>query len=129
MDSPKATLEVEDMQHAHQRRAGRCDLQVPVEIENGKATRLALTEDIGVGGLFVATSSPGRVGEEISLWFKLPGHRIALFVDAEIRWVRENAAPGLRHGARGMGLRFVNPSFYVAEAIQDFLRQPGSSGV
>lgn len=117
------------MQDVHRRRAGRSDLQVPLQIKRGGETHVALTENIGVGGLFVATSNPGRVGEEISVWFKLPGNRIVLFVDAEIRWVRESAVPSLRHGARGMGLRFVTPSLYVAVSIQEFLREAGAAGV
>lgn len=109
------------------RRAGRCDLQVPIQIATEGAHHFGLTENICTGGLFVATSNPGRVGDHILLALRLPGSPQLVAVSAEIRWVRASANPSLRHGARGMGVRFVNLSLDAAAMVQEFLRQSSST--
>ncbi len=89
---------------------------------------MALTENIGTGGLFVATSRPGRVGDQISLIFRLPNGNTPIFVDGEVRWVRTNPLPDARHGARGMGVRFTALSLSVRATIQEFLRRSNPKG-
>jgi uncharacterized protein (TIGR02266 family) len=109
------------------RRAGRCDLQVPIQIETEGASQFGLTENICTGGLFIATGNPGRVGDQIVLKLRLPGTRELVSVDGEIRWVRSTADISLRHGARGMGVRFVNIPLDAAATVQEFLRQSSST--
>lgn len=104
------------------RRGSRCDLQVPIEIDGRGDTRMALTENISTGGLFVATSRPERVGDRISLVFRLPNGGLPVFVDGEVRWVRTSPLPDARHGARGMGIRFTTLPLSVVATIQEFLR-------
>jgi uncharacterized protein (TIGR02266 family) len=89
---------------------------------------MALTENLGTGGLFVATSSPERVGDRITLTFRLPNDRSPIFVDGEVRWVRTRPLPQIRHGARGMGIRFTSLSLSAAATIQEFVRRSGPTG-
>ena len=109
------------------KRAGRCTLQVPIQIETEGASHFALTENICTGGLFVATSHPGQVGSQILLKFRLPRNRRVVCVDAEIRWVRTTPRASLRHGARGMGVQFRNVSLDAGTSVQEFLRTSSST--
>jgi uncharacterized protein (TIGR02266 family) len=109
------------------KRAGRCALQVPIQIEAQGASHFALTENICTGGLFVATSRPGRVGDQILLKFRLPRNRRLVSVDGEIRWIRTTPSASLRHGACGMGVRFHNMSLEAAASVQEFLRRSSST--
>ena len=84
---------------------------------------MALTENIGAGGLFVATNKPAQVGDRVSLIFRVPNGNTPIFVDGEVRWVRTSPLPDARHGARGMGIRFTNLSLSVSATIQEFLRR------
>jgi uncharacterized protein (TIGR02266 family) len=108
------------------RRSGRCDLQVPIQIGDNLEPQIALTENIGTGGLFIATSSPGRIGERVSLKFRLPNATGLISVDGEIRWVRTSAVIA-NHGALGMGVRFTKLPLAVAATIQEFLREASST--
>ena len=60
----------------------------------------AHTKNIGVGGAFVVTSSPPKVGTHVRLWIEMPNTGSSLEVRAEIRWL--SAAPD-----PGMGVRFA----------------------
>ncbi len=99
----------------------RCDLQVPVQIAWEDDARMALTENISAGGLFAATSNPGRVGDRVLLKFTLPNVHRWLVVSGEVRWVRVNAVIGVRHGARGMGVRFTSVPLAVATLVREFI--------
>ena len=109
------------------KRAGRCALQVPIQIDAEGASHFALTENICTGGLFVATSHPGRVGDQILLKFRLPRNRRLVSVDAEIRWVRTTPSASARHGARGMGVRFRDISLDAGASVQEFLRRSSAT--
>ena len=106
-------------------RDNRSDFQVPVQVDGQDESRMALTENISTGGLFVATSRPERVGDRVSLVFRLPNGGAPIFVDGEVRWARTNPLPEARHGARGMGIRFTNLPLSAAARIQEFLRKSG----
>jgi Tfp pilus assembly protein PilZ len=81
----------------------------------------ALTENISLGGLFAATASPGQVGDQVQLRFRLPTIGRWLEVDAEIRWTRPDPDEDSRHGARGMGLMFTQVPFLVSTLVRDFI--------
>jgi uncharacterized protein (TIGR02266 family) len=105
------------------RRSGRCEFQAPIQIDGPDGTTIALTENIGPGGLFVATSNPSRVGDRLSLIFRMWHGDTPIVVDGEVRWVRTSPLPGARGGARGMGIRFTNLSLSASATIQEFLRR------
>lgn len=77
-----------------------------------------------MGGLFVATSRPERIGEALYLIFRLPNVG-PIFVYGEVRWVRMSPLPELRHGARGMGVQFTSLSLSVAATIREFVQSSG----
>jgi uncharacterized protein (TIGR02266 family) len=103
----------------------RCDLQVPVTLGASGEARLALTENISAGGVFVATSVPGLVGDRLVLSFRLPNAERAISVDGEVRWIRTTPSAQVRHGARGMGLQFTTVSFAAAALVRAFLENRG----
>ena len=81
-------------------------------------------ENIGRGGLFVATSRPERVADRISPIFRLPTGGLPIVAEGEVCWVRTSPLPDARHGALGMGIRFTKLSLsVVAATIQEFLRR------
>ncbi|SRR5579871_570935 len=99
----------------------RCDLQVPVQIAWADDSKMALTENISQGGLFAATSNPGRVGDRVVLRFRLPDVHRWLVVQGEVRWIRANPVADVRHGARGMGIMLTSVSAAVAALVREFV--------
>jgi uncharacterized protein (TIGR02266 family) len=99
----------------------RYEIQVPVGMAWKGDSRIGLTENISVGGLFAATTRPGRVGDQVQLRLKFAGVGKWLEVSAEIRWVRRDPEPGLRHGARGMGLMFTHVPSTVATLVRELI--------
>jgi uncharacterized protein (TIGR02266 family) len=62
----------------------------------------AHTKNIGIGGAFIVTSSPPKVGTQLRLLIEVPSGSDAIEVRAEVRWhAAENAQE------RGMGVRFA----------------------
>jgi uncharacterized protein (TIGR02266 family) len=102
-------------------RARRCQLSVPIDMEDKRGWQRGLTQNLGVGGIFVASEHPGRPGDLIVLRFALPGLAEPLLVEAEVCWIRK---PGQSRqlGGPGMGLKFANLSSQAASAIDGFLR-------
>lgn len=47
----------------------RCDVAVPIEVESNTGSYRAITQNIGIGGVFVATAQLGNVGELVTLRF------------------------------------------------------------
>jgi len=73
------------------------------------------TRDVSEGGLFLATSTPLKVGDELGLCFRLPYQTRDLEVTGRV--MREvPAAP-----SRGFGIAFVDPSPEVVDAISRFI--------
>jgi Tfp pilus assembly protein PilZ len=106
------------MEYSKTRREVRCDLQMPVSIA---WKGLALTENISAGGLFAATTRYGHIGDQVHLRLRLPNLERWVDVSAEIRWVRTDPNPSVRHGARGMGLMFTQVPFWVAALVRQVI--------
>jgi len=102
-------------------RARRWEFSVPIDVEDDLGRHRGLTQNLGVGGIFVATGQPGRPGDRVTLRFALPGLSEPLLVEAEVRWIRE---PGQskQPGGPGMGLKFAKLSMHAAATIDAFLR-------
>ena len=68
----------------------------------------AHTKNIGVGGAFIVTAQPAKVGSFVRLVVDVPadqpGGGMPIEVRAEVRWVVAEASPA--HEA-GMGVRFT----------------------
>jgi Tfp pilus assembly protein PilZ len=78
--------------------------------------------DLGLRGVFIEWSRPVSAGEEIELWFALPGNEIRIHVRCRVAWVRPR---GLTAGARtlpaGVGVEFVTISDGDAERVRQHL--------
>jgi len=94
---------------------------VKVDLESDHNFYTGLAQDISGGGLFVATHHLRRIGERVSLEFRIPDEAIPIAVDAEVRWVREITSLQRFDGPAGMGLKFTNLSANASAAIERFL--------
>lgn len=72
---------------------------VDVQFEGGDATGITQTEDISIGGLYMATDADLPTGTEIFMRLTVAGERL------ELGGVVAYAAAG-----RGVGVKFQNPS-------------------
>ena len=78
------------------------------------------SENISEGGLFVATHQLSPVGTRMELMLKAEPHLPKTVVEVEVRWIR-NTDELTSDCPPGMGLKFVNLSPDVADAIQAFV--------
>ncbi len=108
---------------AENRTSPRYELEVEVGLHSETNFYTGLTQDISTGGLFVATHQIREVGDHVRVKFSLPGSRIPIEADSEVRWVRESSSLQRADGAHGMGLRLVNVSPEAQAAIESFLAQ------
>lgn len=108
---------------ADRRAQPRLTLRAEVSLHSQDNVVAAMTEDISVGGAFVADLAPPEVGELVRLELAVEGHdRIVL--DAEVRWHREG-----EHGEIvGCGVRFVDLTDFqkarLAELCKDLPQAP-----
>jgi uncharacterized protein (TIGR02266 family) len=63
----------------------------------------AVTTNIGVGGAFILTSQPYRIGTRLHVELRVPTSDIPISVDADVRWTIDVTQD--EHGA-GMGVKF-----------------------
>jgi uncharacterized protein (TIGR02266 family) len=103
-------------------RPGRADIEMQVELKVDDDSFVGVTGNIGVGGLFVTTDRPCRVGERIALKLPLPNRDRPLSVAAEVRWTREQRSVNEPRSLLGMGLRFVDLPVGAFISIQELLR-------
>lgn len=87
-----------DERRAHPRLTLRAD----VTVQSQDNVLAGMTEDLSLGGAFVASLAPPAIGEIVRLELVVEGHDRVL-LDAEVRWHREDEE-GLPCGC---GLRFV----------------------
>lgn len=98
----------------------RFEYKVEVTFESDHRFYSGLTNDVGGGGLFIATSVLRPIGECIRVRFTLPGSSVLQDAITEVRWVR---GPDSSEGEPGMGLQFVQLSPKTKQAIKEFLRE------
>jgi uncharacterized protein (TIGR02266 family) len=108
---------------ASQRRTGRTAIEAITAIAVGDDHFAGTTQNVGVGGVFVATSRFRRVGERIAIAFTLPGRKEPISVAAEVRWIRDRSFPEPDRRVAGMGLRFVDLPIGARFEIQSFLNE------
>lgn len=74
------------------------------------------SENISMGGLFLASSVPLRVGTMLFLSFTLPGYKRPIRVTGEVvRVVRPEG------GGEGVGVRFVGLNGKALRRLEEFL--------
>jgi uncharacterized protein (TIGR02266 family) len=81
--------------------------KVDVTLESESTFYNGFTENISLGGLFIATYDTRPLGQKVSLHFTIPGKDEPIEVEGEIRWVREynDMTPDI---IPGMGIQFVD---------------------
>ena len=99
-------------------RPGRTPVEMPIALRSAGLTFFGTSENIGMGGLFVAVDRSLAIGERITVEFKLPDHAVPMSVDAEVRWIRPAGERQL-----GAGMRFVSPSIGAMVALYELLRR------
>jgi len=115
LTQPKAKPEAE------RRRYPRFPLCVQVSHLSEHNFFTGFSEDIGEGGLFVATHSVFEVGHRFELELALPGQPTPWIVPCEVRWLRVyETANGL---IPGMGVRFLELTQEMREQIGRFMRK------
>ena len=90
---------LERWQDTDRRRAERkpCFLEVSYPIENEVFT--ALVRNISSGGVFIITSEPLEVGQQLPLVFSLPGWDAPLRMTGQVVW----------KSPAGVGVKFTSP--------------------
>lgn len=98
-------------------RPGRASLEMDVGVRSASDSFTAVSKNIGLGGMFVATERRLAVGDHCTVDLKLPDQPRPISVAAEVRWVREGGQPA------GAGLMFVNLPIGALIALHDLLRK------
>lgn len=91
---------------------------MPVGLRSAAESFTAVTQNIGLGGMFVATDRRLTVGDRCTVEFTLPDHLQPVSVAAEVRWIRESDDRPM-----GAGLRFVNLPIGAMVALHELLRK------
>jgi uncharacterized protein (TIGR02266 family) len=98
-------------------RSGRVPAEMPVDLELRGDSFVAMSVNIGLGGLFVATDRKFEIGDRVEVRFTLPGQEQPVAVAGQVQWLY-----GHQGRALGVGLQFVGLPEEAAVAIQAFLR-------
>jgi uncharacterized protein (TIGR02266 family) len=104
-------------------RAGRANVELNVRLSGVDGSRVAVTKNIGVGGMFVATDQPREIGDRLAVTFELPGETLPMTVETEVRWMRKTTHAGPGDQVAGMGLRFLSLPVIASVWIEHFLRE------
>lgn len=104
-----------DEKRVYRRRTHRT--KVVFEDELGEGLFYVDSEDVSMGGLFLASNVPVRIGTLLFLSFELPGHKRPIRVTGEV--VRKADSTG--YCPSGMGVRFVGLSDIARRRLEDFL--------
>ena len=85
--------------------------------EFGDGLFYVYSEDVSMGGIFLASDIPVRIGTMLFLSFCLHGHKRPIRVTGEV--VRR--AGGGETGLSGVGIRFVGLSDLARKRLEEFL--------
>ena len=89
--------------------------EVVFDDEFGDGLFYVYSEDVSMGGIYLASDIPVRKGTMLFLSFALPGHKRAIRVTGEVvRTTRSGAGVGV-------GVRFVGLSDLAKRRLEDFL--------
>jgi Tfp pilus assembly protein PilZ len=77
--------------------------------------------DLGVRGVFIERPQPLAPGQEIELWFPLPGNEIAVHARCRVAWWRSAEAAARSRTTVGIGVEFVEISDGDAQRVRRHL--------
>ena len=92
---------------------------VVFEDEFGEGLFFVKSCDISLGGIFLASSIPVRLGTLLFLSFTLPSHKRPVKLTGEVVRITNPGQPALQ----GMGIRFVGLSDMALKRLEDFLSE------
>ena len=101
----------------HQRRPYRTE--VVFEDELGEGLFYVYSEDVSMGGIFLASVIPLRIGTMIFISFHLPGHRRPIRMTGEVVRITDPNQAGMK----GMGVRFVGITELARKRLEEFLSE------
>lgn len=95
--------------------------KVIFEDEFGDGLICLYAEDISMGGIFISSDIPIKIGSYVFLSFYLPVSNVEIRATGQVmRIARKESKEGFDR-REGMGIRFVGLSPEAAKAIQDFV--------
>lgn len=89
----------------NRRKSTRAPIEVKVDYRTIGSFITDYSKDISQGGIFIATSMPYNIGDQIRLRITLPGSVLPFSLEGVVRWVVQ---PGAGDKQPGMGLEFVS---------------------
>lgn len=87
------------------RQFGRVEKKLRIYFGSYDEFVAAYTENVGIGGIFVRTDSPSRIGAKVYLQFNLPGTEHVIECEGEVRWLKKQ---GDRYSGMGIGFSKLN---------------------
>ena len=124
MPAHRAPRRTEEFSHQRQdpdhesRRHRRCPVQVRVVLRVGSERHGGFTENLGSGGLFVATDADLAVDQQLSVCFTMPGGQPDTIASCQVRWQRP-----AREDRPGLGLRFMALNPVVRAELDSICRR------
>jgi len=103
------------------RRCQRVPLSVEVSYTSEHNFYTGFMENLGSGGLFVATHTPSSIGDELEVSFTVPGLERLCTAVCQVRWIRESN-PHSPETVPGMGLQFARIEADARAAIELFIQ-------
>ena len=77
--------------------------------------------DLGLRGVFLERAQPLEAGQEIEVWFALPGNELAVHARCRVAWWRPAEAAARTRTTTGIGVEFVEMSARDAERVRQHL--------
>lgn len=77
--------------------------------------------DLGLRGVFIERPRPFDPGQEIEVWFALPGNEIPVHARCRVAWWRSAEAAARSRTTTGVGVQFVEMSARDAERVRQHL--------
>ena len=108
-------------------RLGRVEIRVPVHLWGDDECVLGVTENLCIGGMFVATPRALPVGARVMVRPSILDGVEPVEIEAQVCWSRRGAAQGGKPA--GLGLRFVDPMIHAAMFVRVILHAHGPGAI
>lgn len=106
-----------------ERKYPRFPLKVEVTFASEHNFYTGLLQNIGSGGLFIATEQLLPLGARLDVEFSVPGADASCVASCEVAWLRDREAVHRgSDGVPGMGVRFVGLAPEGVAAVDGFIR-------
>jgi len=104
------------------RRAPRVNARVLVRFGfNGELSHHDYSVNLSSGGLYLASSEPFELGQDLRLEFMLPKSSQTLHLHARVAWLNQGAERHRSDLAEGIGLEFVSLTPDMHRSLQQFV--------